>query len=136
MITEDYKYLPKVLPTFRDPDTYLYAREYHGKIMLGIFEPNAKNAFKDRKVPNSVFLVNFESIKNIKMLHDLAAKDASLKNIKIEKYFRSSLSDSNFLLGETEEIKNFYVCCGFNSIGIGSSGGAGKAVAEWMIKVT
>ena len=60
-----------------------------------------------------------------------------LKDLKIEKYFsgpESFTPDSNFLLGETEEIKNFYVCCGFNSIGIGSSGGAGKAVAEWMIK--
>ena len=54
MITEDYNNLPKNLPTFRDPDTYLYAREYHGKMMLGIFEPNAKNAFKKTgKVPNN-----------------------------------------------------------------------------------
>ena len=31
------------------------------------------------------------------------------------------------------EVKNFYVCCGFNSIGIGSGGGAGKVTAEWMM---
>ena len=72
------------------------------------------------------------------MLHQLAAKRIpAVKNLTIEKYFsgpESFTPDSNFLLGETEEIKNFYVCCGFNSIGIGSSGGAGKAVAEWMIK--
>ena len=53
-IIEDYKKLPTNLPTFRDPDTYLYAREYHGKMMLGIFEPKAKNAFKKTgKVPNN-----------------------------------------------------------------------------------
>ena len=46
MITEEFKNLPNKLPTFRDPDTYLYIREYHKKIMIGIFEPNAKNAFK------------------------------------------------------------------------------------------
>ena len=72
------------------------------------------------------------------MLHQLAAKRIpTIKNLTIEKYFsgpESFTPDSNFLLGETEEIKNFYVCCGFNSIGIGSSGGAGKAIAEWMIK--
>ena len=140
MITEDYKDLPKVLPTFRDPDTYLYAREYHGKMMLGIFEPNAKNAFKKTgKVPNNFSFGEFKVDKNyIKMLHQLAAKRIpAIKNLNIEKYFsgpESFTPDSNFLLGETEEIKNFYVCCGFNSIGIGSSGGAGKAVAEWMIK--
>ncbi len=140
MITEDYDDLPKFLPTFRDPDTYLYAREYHGKIMLGIFEPNAKNAFKKTgKVPNNFSFGEFKvDRKYIKMLHKLAAKRMpAIKDLKIEKYFsgpESFTPDSNFLLGETEEIKNFYVCCGFNSIGIGSSGGAGQAVAEWMIK--
>ena len=72
------------------------------------------------------------------MLHQLASKRIpTIKNLTIEKYFsgpESFTPDSNFLLGETEEVKNFYVCCGFNSIGIGSSGGAGKAIAEWMIK--
>ena len=140
MITEDYKKLPTNLPTFRDPDTYLYAREYHGKMMLGIFEPNAKNAFKKTgKVPNNFSFGEFKVDKNyIKMLHQLASKRIpKIKDLTIEKYFsgpESFTPDSNFLLGETEEIKNFYVCCGFNSIGIGSSGGAGKVVAEWMIK--
>jgi 4-methylaminobutanoate oxidase (formaldehyde-forming) len=140
MITEEYKNLPKDLPTFRDPDTYLYAREYHGKMMLGIFEPNAKNAFKKTgKVPNNFSFGEFKVDKKYtKMLHQLAAKRIPvIKNLTIEKYFsgpESFTPDSNFLLGETEEIKNFYVCCGFNSIGIGSSGGAGKAIAEWMIK--
>ena len=139
MITENYKNLPKILPTFRDPDTYLYVREYNGKLMLGIFEPNAKNAFKKTgKVPNNFSFGEFNVDKKyIKMLHKLAAKRIpKIKDLKIEKYFsgpESFTPDSNFLLGETEEIKNFYVCCGFNSIGIGSSGGAGKAVAEWMI---
>ena len=41
--------------------------------------------------------------------------------------------DTNTLLGEVPEIKNFFVCCGFNSIGIGSGGGAGKVTAEWMM---
>ena len=140
MITENYKNLPKNLPTFRDPDTYLYAREYHGKMMLGIFEPKAKNAFKKTgKVPNNFSFGEFEVDKKyIKMLHKLASKRMpKIKDLKIEKYFsgpESFTPDSNFLLGETEEIKNFYVCCGFNSIGIGSSGGAGQAIAEWMIK--
>jgi 4-methylaminobutanoate oxidase (formaldehyde-forming) len=108
--------------------------------MLGIFEPNAKNAFKKSgKVPNNFSFGEFKVDKKYsKMLHELATKRIpSIKNLKIEKYFsgpESFTPDSNFLLGETEEIKNFYVCCGFNSIGIGSSGGAGKAVAEWMIR--
>jgi glycine cleavage system aminomethyltransferase T/glycine/D-amino acid oxidase-like deaminating enzyme len=140
MITENYKNLPEVLPTFRDPDTYLYIREYHKKLMIGIFEPNAKNAFKKKGiVPNNFSFGEFNvNKKYIRMLHNLVAKRIpNIKDFKIEKYFsgpESFTPDSNFLLGETEEIKNFYVCCGFNSIGIGSGGGAGKTIAELMIR--
>ena len=140
MITENYKNLPELLPTFRDPDTYLYIREYHKKIMIGIFEPNAKNAFKKTgKVPNNFSFGEFKVNKNYsKMLHKLASKRIiDINNLKIEKYFsgpESFTPDSNFLLGETAEIKNFYVCCGFNSIGIGSAGGAGKTIADWMLE--
>ena len=140
MITENYKNLPRVLPTFRDPDSYLYIREYHKKMMIGIFEPNAKNAFKKKGVvPNNFSFGEFKvNKKYIRMLHNLAAKRIpNIKDFKIEKYFsgpESFTPDSNFLLGETAEIKNFYVCCGFNSIGIGSGGGAGKTIAELMIR--
>ena len=140
MITENYKNLPKNLPTFRDPDTYLYMREYNKKLMIGIFEPDAKNAFKKTsKVPENFSFGEFKVDKSyVNMLHKLAAKRIpTISELKIEKYFsgpESFTPDTNYLLGETSEIKNFFVCCGFNSIGIGSGGGAGKAVAEWMIK--
>ena len=32
------------------------------------------------------------------------------------------------------KLETFLFCCGFNSIGIGSGGGAGKVTAEWMMK--
>ena len=140
MITEDFKKLPKNLPTFRDPDTYLYMREYDKKLMIGIFEPEAKNAFKKTsKVPENFSFGEFKVNKSyVNMLHKLASKRVpEINKLKIEKYFsgpESFTPDTNYLLGETAEIKNFFVCCGFNSIGIGSGGGAGKAVAEWMIK--
>jgi len=140
MITEEYKKLPKNLPTFRDPDTYLYMREYNKKLMIGIFEPDAKNAFKKTgKVPENFSFGEFKVNRNyVNILHKLASKRIpEINDLKIEKYFsgpESFTPDTNYLLGETAEIKNFFVCCGFNSIGIGSGGGAGKAVAEWMIK--
>lgn len=40
--------------------------------------------------------------------------------------------DDRYYLGEAPNCKNFWVCCGFNSIGIQSSGGAGMALAQWM----
>ena len=59
-----------------------------------------------------------------------------LEKTGIRKFFvgpESFTPDTNYLLGEVPEVRNFYVCCGFNSIGIGSSGGAGRVTAEWMM---
>jgi 4-methylaminobutanoate oxidase (formaldehyde-forming) len=59
-----------------------------------------------------------------------------LENAGIRKFFsgpESFTPDTQYLLGETAEVKNLFTCCGFNSIGIASSGGAGRVTAEWMI---
>ena len=54
---------------------------------------------------------------------------------RIRKFFAGlNLSpDTNSLLGEVPEVKNLFVSCGLNSIGIGSGGGVGKVTAEWLI---
>ena len=45
----------------------------------------------------------------------------------------SFTSDNNFLLGETPEVRGVFVGAGFNSAGIASAGGAGRALAEWIV---
>ena len=59
-----------------------------------------------------------------------------LETAGIRKFFsgpESFTPDTQYLLGETPEVNNLFTCCGFNSIGIASSGGAGRVTAEWMI---
>ena len=38
--------------------------------------------------------------------------------------------DGNFILGEAPELRNFFVCAGFNSAGIANAGGAGSLIAR------
>ena len=38
------------------------------------------------------------------------------------------------MLGEAPGVKNFFVAAGMNSVGIASAGGAGKALAEWIVQ--
>ncbi|MDC0452622.1 FAD-binding oxidoreductase [Candidatus Pelagibacter sp.] len=53
IITEPMKDLPKDLPVLRDYNDCLYLKEDAGKMLVGIFEPGAKNAFKEKGiVPN------------------------------------------------------------------------------------
>jgi len=139
IITEPMKDLPKNLPVLRDYNACLYLKEDAGKMLVGIFEPNAKPAFKDKGlVPNDFsfgeFPDDFDHFEPYleKSIHRLPL----LENAGIRKFFsgpESFTPDTQYLLGETSEVRNLYTCCGFNSIGIASAGGAGRVTAEWMI---
>ncbi len=139
VITEPMKDLPKDLPVLRDYNACLYLKEDAGKMLVGIFEPNAKPAFKDSgRVPDDFsfgeFPDDFDHFEPYleKSFHRLPM----LENAGIRKFFsgpESFTPDTQYLLGETSEVKNLYTCCGFNSIGIASSGGAGRVTAEWII---
>ena len=41
--------------------------------------------------------------------------------------------DNQFLLGEAPGLAGYFVGAGFNSVGIASAGGAGRALAEWVV---
>ena len=139
IITEPMNDLPKNLPVLRDYDNCLYLKEDAGKMLVGIFEPNAKNAFREKgKVPNDFsfgeFPDDFDHFEPYleKSFHRLPM----LGKAGVRKFFsgpESFTPDTQYLLGETAEVKNLFTCCGFNSIGIASSGGAGRVTAEWMI---
>ena len=139
IITEPMNKLPKNLPVLRDYNACLYLKEDAGKMLVGIFEPGAKNAFKERGiVPNDFsfgeFPDDFDHFEPYleKSFHRLPM----LETAGIRKFFsgpESFTPDTQYLLGETAEVKNLFTCCGFNSIGIASSGGAGRVTAEWMI---
>ncbi|MGH6949103.1 MAG: GcvT family protein, partial [Kiloniellales bacterium] len=42
--------------------------------------------------------------------------------------------DGNFILGEAPEMPGFFVGAGFNAFGIASAGGAGEALAQWVVE--
>ena len=41
--------------------------------------------------------------------------------------------DNQYILGEAPELRKYFVAAGFNSSGIASAGGAGRALAEWIV---
>jgi 4-methylaminobutanoate oxidase (formaldehyde-forming) len=43
------------------------------------------------------------------------------------------MPEGSFVLGETPEVENYFVGAGFNAFGIASAGGAGRALAEWIV---
>ena len=139
IITEPIKNLSSNLPVIRDFDNRTYIKEDAGKILVGIFEGNSIPAWdKTNIVPDNFsfgeFQENFEHFEPY--LNSAIRRFPVLETAGIRKFFsgpESFTPDTNTLLGEVPEIKNFFVCCGLNSIGIGSGGGVGKVTAEWLI---
>ena len=135
-VTEPIRGLQSDLPVLRIPDECTYYKEDAGKLLIGAFEPIAKpwghNGIPDEfcfdQLPDD--LEHFEPILN-KAIKRLPILETS----GIQLFFNGPESftpDNRYLLGEATNLKNFFLACGFNSIGIQSAGGAGKALSEWM----
>lgn len=136
VVTEQIKGLPGNLPVLRIQDEWAYYKEDAGKILLGCFEPKSKpwgmagirEDFSFDSLPEDVD--HFMPV-----LEKAVARMPVLENTGIQTWFNGPESftpDDRYLLGETAEVKDLFVACGFNSIGIQSSGGAGKVLAEWI----
>ncbi len=124
------------LPVLRVPDECAYYKEDAGKILLGAFEPVSKPWGMDGIPEDFCFdqlpddFDHFEPI-----LENAVNRMPMLAEAGIHTFFNGPESftpDDRYYLGETPEVQNFWVCCGFNSVGIQSSGGAGMALAQWM----
>ncbi len=62
----------------------------------------------------------------------------ALEETGIKKFYNGPESftpDNQFILGEAPECRNFFVAAGFNSVGgiASAGGGAGRALAEWIV---
>ncbi len=139
VITEPIENLSPTLPVIRDFDSSTYIKEDAGKLLIGIFEGKSIPAFKDtNKVPEDFsfgeFPENFDHFEPY--LEKSMKRFPVLEQAGIRKFFsgpESFTPDTNSLLGEVPEVKNLFVSCGLNSIGIGSGGGVGKVTAEWLM---
>ena len=139
VITEPIQDLPKTLPVIRDFDSSTYFKEDAGKLLIGIFEGKSIPAFNDSNdVPEDFsfgeFPENFDHFEPY--LQKSIKRFPILETAGIRKFFsgpESFTPDTNTLLGEVPEVKNLFLSCGLNSIGIGSGGGVGKVTAEWLM---
>ena len=138
-ITEKQDNIPNDLPVLRDHDRCAYYREDAGSLLVGAFEKHAV-AWGQQGVPNDFA---FEAIEGhmdeqlMPVLEDAMERLPFLQNVGWRKFFcgpESFTPDDQFHMGEAPELKNYYVACGLNSVGIQTSGGLGRALAEWMHK--
>jgi 4-methylaminobutanoate oxidase (formaldehyde-forming) len=125
------------LPILRDPDGYTYIKEEVGGLLVGGFEPEAKPWVAPDQLPYPFeFQLLDEDWDHFAILMDSAIKRIpALAQAGIKMFYNGPESftpDNQFILGEAPELRNFFVGAGFNSVGIASAGGAGRALAEWI----
>ena len=135
IVTENIKGL-KQLPVLRVPDECTYYKEDAGKMLIGAFEPVAKPWGMEGIPENFCFDQLPEDFDHFEPILEKAINRLPLLGeTGIHTFFNGPESftpDDRYYLGEAGEVKNFWVCCGFNSVGIQSAGGAGMALAQWM----
>ncbi len=136
IVTEEMG-IPPTLPVLRDPSGWCYIKEDAGKLLVGCFEPKAKPRSLD-SIPEDFSFGQFpEDWDHFEpAMMNAIHRVPKLEEAGIQLFFNGPESftpDDRYILGEAPELQNFYVAAGFNSIGIQSSGGAGKVLAEWIV---
>ena len=138
IVTEPFPGLTPDLPVLRDPDHCAYFKEDAGKLLLGAFEPNAKPWAVDGVPEDFEFGELPEDFDHFTPILEAAMRRLpALEKVGIRKFFNGPESftpDVRYMLGEAPELEKLFVAAGFNSIGIQSAGGAGKALAEWIVE--
>ena len=126
-----------MLPVMRDPDGLIYYKEEVGGLVMGGFEMHAK-PWKMDPIPSTFQFEllgedwdQFEPLMTAALHRTPALHTAEIKMLLNGP--ESFTPDGNFILGEAPELRNYFVCAGFNSSGIANSGGAGRLMAEWIM---
>jgi len=136
VVTDAIPGLPRDMPVLRVPDECAYYKEDAGKLLVGFFEPIAKPWALEGIPEDFSFDQLPPDLDHLSPMLEMAVERLpALGEVGIHTFFdgpESFTPDDRYLLGETPEVAGLYVAAGFNSVGIQSAGGAGKALAEWM----
>jgi 4-methylaminobutanoate oxidase (formaldehyde-forming) len=137
LITEPIEGLQRNLPIVEDPLRYAYYREETGGLMIGLFEPVA-GPWGMQGIPGHFRFGEIQPDWERMMPYLETAMDRipASKTAGIHKFFcgpESFTPDMGPLMGETPELRNFFVAAGFNSLGILLGGGAGQIMAQWIV---
>jgi glycine cleavage system aminomethyltransferase T/glycine/D-amino acid oxidase-like deaminating enzyme len=137
VVTEQVEGTHPDLPIMRDPDGWTYFKEEVGGLVVGGFEPDAKpwRSPSDLPYPFEFQLLEEDWEHFAPLMEEAITRVPALAETGIRKFYNGPEAftpDNQFLLGQAPGLLGYYVCAGFNSVGIASAGGAGRALAEWV----
>ena len=138
LVTEAIDNLPNDLPVLRSYCDGTYFKEDAGKLLFGFAHNRAKpwgmQGISDNFCFDSLDFVEDDVMDVLEMAMN---RVPLLQDVGIRTFFNGPESytyDGRFILGEAADIKRYFVLAGVNSTGIQSGPGAGRALAQWIIK--
>lgn len=135
-LTEKKFDLPKTLPTLRDPDKNFYLKPDVGAFAIGGWEDGTNGCWRSRPpfaFGRELFPENLERLELFAL--PCAERLPVLNEVGIQTVINGPIpvsADGEPIMGLAPELDNFYVACGFTA-GIAASGGAGEAMANWIL---
>lgn len=138
LVTEPIDNLPKDLPVLRSYCDGTYWKEDAGKLLFGFAHFQAKPWGLDGVPPDFEFdSLPFIEDDVMEVLELAINRVPILAKVGIQTFFNGPESyshDGRFTLGKAPNLEGYFVLAGVNSTGIQSGPGAGKAIADWIIK--
>ena len=124
------------LPTLRDPDKNFYLKPDVGGFAIGGWERGSKGCWQGRPpfaLGRELFEPNMDRLEHFAL--PAAERLPVLNEIGIHTVVNGPIpvsADGEPIMGLAPELENVYVACGFTA-GIAASGGAGEAMANWIL---
>lgn len=123
-------------PVLRDLDSGVYIKGDTGKLVIGGFEPDAKCWNPDGPEGNRPFLELAEDWDQFMPFMEAALELVpSLESTGIQHFMNgpeSFTADTRPLIGDAPGIDGLFVAAGMNSVGVMSSAGVGRLLADWI----
>lgn len=136
LLTEPLDWVTPDFPVVEVPEDYAYFREEVGGLLVGLFEPVAKAWSLDGTPKDSAFAVLPPDWDRLTpFLGTAFERFDGLADAGIRTLFagpESFTDDLTAMMGEAPELRNLYLACGLNSIGILLGGGLGMMYAQWL----
>ncbi len=138
IVTQPIAGVSSDLPVLRDPDGHIYVKEEVHGLLMGGFDPWAK-PWGTESIPEGF---SFQTLKEDWEKFEVLMTNAlirlpALETAEVRTFMNGPESftpDNYFILGEAPEVRRYYVGAGFCSGGIAAAGGAGRALAEWIVE--
>jgi len=135
VVTERIGGLPAGLPTFRDPDGRFYVKPETGGLVIGGWEDGSRVPWLTVPLDLGAELFPPDHERFAPLARACAHRIPVTAEAGIRAWVNGPIPfspDAEPLLGKTGELDNVFHCCGF-SAGIAAAGGAGHAMANWII---